>query len=248
MARRNRLTLKKFFARGKMPTEEHFTDLVDSMVNIVDEGFDKSSERGLSLAPLDEQGHVASIFRKIEDEEQKWSVILEKDSENLSFNKFDGETIFTLDQNGNVGFGTANPKHQIHTTKTVGFYGRAGTYASGEVPANGEWHTITDELNGCYAFEVIAGCGKPFGGKYALLVATAMQCFGAHPKVYVKQSWYGIKCNKIRLRWRKVNDNSILQMSTRCNYGPDIKINYNISSLWDNHRMTQAKTEIPLNE
>lgn len=252
MARRNRLTLKKYFSRGKMPTEEHFTDLVDSMLNIVDEGFDKSSDNGLSLAPLNEEGSIASIFRKIEDEEQKWTFTLEKDSESLIFKQVDGNVVITLDQQGNTGFGTNEPKHQIHTTGTAGLYGRAGTYAQGEIAANGEWQNISEELTGCYAFEVIAGTGKPREGKYALLVATAIQCFGAHCKVYIKQSWYGIRCNKIMLRWRKVNKKSnrsvVLQMRTRCNYGPDSTISYNISSLWENNKMTKAKTDSIFNE
>jgi hypothetical protein len=252
MARRNRLTLKKYFGRGKMPTEEHFIDLVDSMLNIVDEGFDKSSNKGLSLAPLNEEGSVASVFRKIEDEEQKWTLSLEKDSENLIFKQVDGDAVITLNQNGNTGFGTNEPKHQIHTTGVAGLYGRAGTYAEGEIAANGKWQNITDELLGCHAFEVIAGSGKPREGKYALLVATAIQCFGAHCKVDIKQSWYGIRCNKIQLRWkrvnRKANKNVVLQMKTRCNYGPDSTINFNISSLWDNNKMTKVRTDSIFNE
>lgn len=242
MARRNRTTLRKYFARGKMPTEEHFSDLIDSMLNILEEGFDKSPEKGMSLAPLDEEGHVISIFRKIEDEEQKWTVSLEKSTENLIVKKFDGQPVFALNQDGQVGFGTAAPQHQLHTTGMAGLYGRTGTFDAGQVAADGKWHTISDPLNGCYAFEVIAGSGKPGEGKYALLIATAIQCFGAHRRIYTKQSWYGIRCNKIRLRWKNENGNCFLQIKTRCNYDPGTMISYNISSLWDNHRMAQQQT------
>lgn len=38
MARQSREKLKSFFKRGYMPTEDHFNDLIDSMVNWVDDG------------------------------------------------------------------------------------------------------------------------------------------------------------------------------------------------------------------
>ncbi len=248
MAKRNRITLKKFFVRGKMPTEEHFADLIDSTLNIVDEGFDKLSDKGLSLAPLDEDGHIASISRKIEDKEAKWSVTLEKSNENLAFSQFEEKKVFVLSQDEKVGIGTDAPEHQLHTTKTAGLYGRAGTYASGEVLADSKWHNITETLTGCYAFEVIAGCGKIQHGKYALLVATAIQCFGAHPRIRRTQSWYGSWFNKIRIRWRKESEGMVLQIRTRYNYGPDHYISYNISLLWENNRMTHERKELFGNE
>ncbi len=248
MAKRNRITLKKFFVRGKMPTEEHFADLIDSMLNIVDEGFDKSSGKGLSLSPLDEEGHIASIFRKIEDKEAQWSVTLEKQSENLVFRQSDGKKVLVLSPDEKIGIGTDTPKHQLHTTQTAGLYGRAGTFASGEVPADSRWHTITPSLTGCYAFEVIAGCGKIRHRKYALLVATAIQCFGTHPRIRSTRSWYGSWLNKIRIRWKKDNNSMVLQLRTRCNYGPGNDISYNVSSLWDNHRMNRETKEQTKND
>ena len=222
MAKRDRITLKKFFVRGKMPTEEHFSDLIESTLNIVDEGFDKSVDKGLSLAPLDEEGHIASIFRKIEDEESKWSITLDNTSEDLTFRQFDRNELLTLSQKGRVGIGTINPRFQLHTSKTAGLYGRAGTYASGEVPADSQWHDITEKLYGCFALEVIAGCGLLQQGKYALIVATAIQCFGAHRRIHRTQSWYGSRFNKIRLRWKSVDGKAVLQIKTRYDYGPGV--------------------------
>jgi len=226
-----------------MPTEEHFADLIDSMLNIVDEGFDKSSGKGLSLSPLDDEGHIASISRKIEDKEAKWSVTLEKQSENLVFRQFEGEKVLVLSQEGKTGIGTDTPRYQLHTTQTAGLYGRAGTFASGEVPADRRWHAITPSLAGCYAFEVIAGCGKIRRGKYALLVATAIQCFAAHPRIRKTRSWHGSRFNKIGIRWKKEDNGMVLQLRTRCNYGSENYISYNVSSLWDNHRMNRGSEE-----
>ena len=45
MGTADRSTLKKFFESGRMPSERQFADLIDSMLNMVDEGFDKTEQR-----------------------------------------------------------------------------------------------------------------------------------------------------------------------------------------------------------
>lgn len=47
----NRSTLKGFFQKGKVPTEAHFTNLIDSTLNKLDDGIAKTVEHGLKLAP-----------------------------------------------------------------------------------------------------------------------------------------------------------------------------------------------------
>ena len=67
MAKQNRETLKRFFGVGKLPTEEHFADLVDSSLNIIDEGFDKTDEFGFEITPQkgsDDTENLISFFRK----------------------------------------------------------------------------------------------------------------------------------------------------------------------------------------
>lgn len=44
MPRTNRNTLKEYFKRGSMPNQKHFYELIDSMVNISDDGIDKNPE------------------------------------------------------------------------------------------------------------------------------------------------------------------------------------------------------------
>lgn len=52
MARRSRENLKSFFKRGCMPTEDHFNDLVDSMVNWVDDDPNPNPEPHPPAPPL----------------------------------------------------------------------------------------------------------------------------------------------------------------------------------------------------
>ncbi|TAJ12209.1 hypothetical protein DMA11_13745 [Marinilabiliaceae bacterium JC017] len=243
MGRRNRKTLKNYFSRGKMPTEEHFGDMIDSMLNIVDEGFDKSAEKGVALAPLNEKGRVAGIYRDITEEDPLWSIEVEKKNGSLTFRQIDNKETLTLDQEGRVGIGQKTPCYQLETSKTVGLHGRAGTFLRGKVRADGQWHDITDKLKGCWALEVIAGCGKNGNGSYALAVVTAIHCFGAKKRIDNKQSWYGTRCKRIKFRWSGGVEGCVLQVKTRCDYGAGVMIQYNISKLWDDPLMLQSNQE-----
>jgi len=51
MPRTNRNTLKEYFKRGSMPNQKHFYELIDSMVNISDDGIDKNPDDGLRFLP-----------------------------------------------------------------------------------------------------------------------------------------------------------------------------------------------------
>ena len=81
MAKTNRRTLKEYFGKGKKPDSGQFADLIDSMLNIVDDGFNKSAERGLQLSPLDDEGAVMEIRQNILDSEPAWIVALGKGGE-----------------------------------------------------------------------------------------------------------------------------------------------------------------------
>ena len=201
MAKTNRETLKGYFGSGRIPTGRHFEDLVDSMLNIVDDGMSKSAGNGLQLSPLEEKGPVLEFFGNILDESPLWRV--------------------------------------VELTGTVKAAGFVGNYNSGEVPANGEWYDITGEpegeLPGCRAYRVIAGCGKKGKGKYALLEATALHCYGSHRRIRSMQSWFGIHFNRLRLRWYKHGETWRLQIRTRCDYGEEARIRFQVSELWQDH-------------
>ncbi len=47
--RKSRQTLKNYFRAGSLPEEQHFHDLIDSTLNMEDEGFNKTPEDGLQV-------------------------------------------------------------------------------------------------------------------------------------------------------------------------------------------------------
>lgn len=72
MTTRTRDMLKKQFQQGKMPTEEDFSDLIESMLNMLDEGFDKTPEDGFKVAQL-RDGKLMSFYKDINIGNALWS-------------------------------------------------------------------------------------------------------------------------------------------------------------------------------
>ena len=69
-----RESLKHFFKKGKFPSEVHFSHLIDSSVNKLDDGFAKSEEDGLQLAPQGKSDRLISFFKHINDTHPEWQI------------------------------------------------------------------------------------------------------------------------------------------------------------------------------
>lgn len=238
MAKTNRETLKGYFGSGRIPTGRHFEDLVDSMLNIVDDGMNKSAGNGLQLSPLEDKGAVLEFFGNILDELPLWKVTVDRKNGCFCVQKGDeDEPLLTLYPDKRIEL-----HGDVELTGTVRAGGFAGNYSCGELPADGEWHDIThepeDEPAGCRAYRVMAGCGKKGKGKYALMEATALHCYGSHRRIRTTQSWFGIHFNRLRLRWHQQGEAWRLQIRTRCDYGEGVSIRFQVSELWQEHYFT----------
>lgn len=232
MAKTNRRTLKEYFGKGKKPDSGQFADLIDSMLNIVDDGFNKSAERGLQLSPLDDEGAVMEIRQNILDNEPAWIVALGKGGELHIHRGLEEDPLLTLSQEGTISLGTKD-KVRLEINGTVHADSFAGNYLQGKVPANGQWQNIGEMDYGCIGYQIEAACGLKGKGRYALASVTAMHCFGKHPKIRSTHSWFGSRFNKIQFRWRSEGLNAILQVRTRSDYGEDVWVHYSIKRLFD---------------
>lgn len=228
MAKANRKTLKGYFSNGRMPTGKHFEDLVDSMLNIVDDGLNKT-ENGLQLSPKEGLTSVMEFFGHILDENPLWRLEVDRGRERLYFRKGDHDdaATLTLCSDGRVEIGG-----DITVTGHVEARRFTGTYAGGEVPADGKWHDITEDVSGLCLLRVVAGCGRTGYGKHALIKADVMHCFGRRRRIGFMSSWYGMIFNRLTLRWVRNGQAARLQVRTRCNYGGDTMIRFEITELW----------------
>lgn len=203
MGRRNRETLRNFFRRGSLPTEESFFDLIDSTLNLNDEGFDKSERNGLEIRSQALRPSLLSFFRNDDPADPVWRLALDEvDRRRLLFwderSGGDGaiaaaavppEPTLALGPGARVGINTDQPQRELDVNGTLRSVSREGVVPvrpPGEdgkplppVVANGEWQVIAGPFDGCHALEVVVGAGLKRTGRYALLHAIAINTY--HP-------------------------------------------------------------------
>ncbi len=201
MAKQNRSTLKGFFENGRLPSGDQFGDLIDSALNPIDEGFDKTEKNGFEISLIGTHKRLISFFKAGEQEQAVWTIEYDEqrdrllirqpeyerekgaatgadaESESGSKEKIVTPAAMTLSGAGPVGIGNPDPVHELDVGGVVASQGRIGARPGNwkEVIADGEWKDIAGPLKGCHAYEVIAGVGgKKGSGKYALTRAIAM--------------------------------------------------------------------------
>lgn len=241
----SREQLKEYFRNGKIPTEKHFADLINSMVHKVDDGFSKDEINGLRISSGEENKNLVSFYKDLNEQDPFFLIAKDDlDPDSLSFRPFDGgsskndtDNAFFFHNNGKFGVGKkCDPRFKMEVNGFVGMQGRIGTYESGTRPADGQWHTILDELDHCQAFEIMARTGKKGSGRFALLNALAMSVYGPRGgKIKKTHAYYGFFWNKLNLRWVGTTHNYALQLRSNSNYGDGVKIHYTVSRLWDDH-------------
>lgn len=202
MSKRDRTTLKSFFRDGALPDAAQYRDLIDSAVNQVEDGFDKTDLEGLKLNSVGSSLRVMSLYEDLGTPSPSWVFehgrdnpgalhirpdqgknaheIGTNDSQAAAPNPARG---LTIGSQGEVGIGLHTPVWPLDVNGVVRMQGRIGVESPDipEVPADGKWHFITQPLTGCQAFEVMAGAGGLVGqGRYSMVYAIAMNAY--HPR------------------------------------------------------------------
>ena len=249
----SRRELKERFKAGRMPTEEDFMSLIDSVVNSIDEGFEVNEENGLEIKQKKDNGRLMSFFANLTEHRPQWFMSLRKKAEkgesalNIKTPEMKSEqtavTIVGSSSDSRVGIGSATPKCELDVNGLVASKGRIGyENEKFEVAADGEWHDVTDVLTGCHCFEVVAGVGGKEGdGKFALAHAIAVNTFNSHPSVKITQSYSGGRGAKIDIRWKKCEKKYEFTLQIRVRHKYDdtgkIKVRYHLTKLWYDTQM-----------
>jgi len=241
--------LKDYFKKGKIPTEKHYADLVDSMVNQVDDGFLKNEEFGLNIHSTGKSKTFVSLYSQSNSAEPFF--LISKDQarpNNLKLQPyFQGEEnakkSFYFGANGNLGIGkSADQELKLDVAGFVGMQGRAGSFRSGKLPADGKWYTIVKDLDNCHAYEIMARTGAKGKGKFALMHAIALGIYGKRgSKIKKTRSCYGLFWNHITLRWIGTTHDYALQIRTNSHYGDGVHINFKVTQLWNDHAFLEEK-------
>ncbi len=235
--------LKKHFRNGQVPTEYDFAFLIDSMINKQDDGFRKENDNGLVISTTGNSKKLVTFLKNVNDLDPFFSI--EKDEQGTASMLFNpvvengddtgDEKSFFFGVEGKLGIGKRSEEHlKLDVAGFAGLQGRVGTFATGDVPADGKWHTILEGLDNCSAFEVKARTGKKGTGKFAILHAFALSAFvNSRSRIRKTSAHYGFFWNKLNLRFRGTTHNYSLQLRTNTNYGSNIDIYYKITNLWD---------------
>lgn len=260
MPNQNRETLKSYFKNGQMPTENSFIDLIDSVINKSDDGFDQSMKHGVHITSSEVNNALISFFRGSANQNALWtlelkndnSLVLKKDSPtqtegaqgNISSEQIDDD-ILAISPDGKVGINETNPQHALQVKGTIASIGREGKEGDKEIPADGRWHTILSNLDGCNAFEVMAGVGIEGTGKYALMHAFAVNAFHDKKKITYHQAYYMSRGNKIKMRWTGSTHSYNLEMKTLRDYKDEnTVIRYSLTRLWSDPLMKKCRKGI----
>jgi hypothetical protein len=232
MAEKNRASLKNLFLKGKIPKESDFHELIDSSINKIDDGIGKSKGEGFKILAEGINGELMSFYDNLKDLNPNWYINqkAEDGNEGLNIGEPNGGSRLFIEKGGNVGIGSTKPATKLDVNGVVTSQGRIGSYAYGEVPANGEWHDLLSDLNEYTAFEVVATTGKK--GAHAIIHAIAVATYGkSKPGISKTMGWFGSFRNKLDLRWTGTYFNYRLQVRTKVDYGDGVLIKYNLSKL-----------------
>lgn len=291
MTSRNRETLRNYFGNGKLPTDKHFSDLIDSMLNMTDEGFRKSPQNGFEIATPAGYDTLIGFFRDRSPNTRKSSIgfgASGEDREQLLIRVGEDEDVkegtarpplLTLDTRRDeaaaeadaprvqrLGVNCWDPQWTLDVGGPVRAEGRVGGMVpekADSVIADGKFHDISESLQGCQAFEVMAGVGLPHSGRFALLHAVALNAFNpaSNPlrvvwdffwprkQIRATHAYYSRRCDQLQLRWLGSSGRDAdyrLQIRTRCAYEEPVRIQCQLSRLWFDEKMLgSAKGLLP---
>ncbi|MGP1667605.1 MAG: hypothetical protein ACTS5I_17240 [Rhodanobacter sp.] len=262
----NRESLRAYFSDGALPTQEHFADLIESMLNMNDEGFNKSVERGFEISAANGYEALLSFFRDQDPDVPLWGVGFggaqgqlliranpgAKDEQNVT-----APPLWSLDPAGRVGICTGTPQAALDVNGVLRSKGRRGSYArasAAPVLANGKWQDLTDDLDGCQAFEITAGAGHQGQGRFALVHAVALNAYNPtlgildflNRKRAIRgdHAFYARRCDRLQLRWTGSSGRNAryrLQIRSGCDYGQGVAIQAHLTQLWFDPHMHEGQ-------
>lgn len=214
MSQRDRKTLKSYFEKGDVPTEEQFAALIDSVPNFAEDGMKRGIE-GWAYYPTSDKPLRFSLHESLTSN-AVWTLELTQEK-NLTIANEKGETVMVLAQDKSVTFygavrqdgETPEPSPQPEP--------------SGEgyitLPADKQWHDLpvdlTQEGFGCRVFNIYAAFRDPDLGLNKLTLATAIwQDFAVNKTVSPQKHWWGWS-GGVKIRWQASDKKLRLQLRSK---------------------------------
>jgi hypothetical protein len=226
MALLNRQSLINYFKKGSAPSEKHFADLIESTINIVEDGISRDGENGFRITPVGRSKRLISFYKNFKQLKPEWSINLEKEGlSGLTIQQEENTPALVFKSGGNIGVGIENPKSKLDVDGYVTAKGRIGSYLSGQVAGDGKWHNLVENLKEPCAYELMLRIdGAKGSGRYALAHVIALNTFGGRAStgnIKKTRAYYGSFFNRLRFRWSGSLYNYSLQVKTARHFGLD---------------------------
>lgn len=212
MDRKDRHTLKSYFQKGDVPTEEQFAELIDSVPNIVDDGEAVRTEDGWALYPL-KGGKMGVSLHEAAGEPAAWKLTLTSDK-GLAIKNEAGEALLELKQDKNIVL------HASVQQEGGGDEPEPDPQDYLVIEADKKWATlkeITDIKESSRVYTVMALYRDREFGICKLTRAIAICLNNVEQWVESpRKHWWGWS-GYIRLRWQADRDKTYLQIRSTSN-------------------------------
>ena len=212
MDRKDRHTLKSYFQKGDVPTEEQFAELIDSVPNIVDDGEAVRTEDGWALYPR-KGGKMGVSLHEAAGEPAAWKLTLTSDK-GLAIKNEAGEALLELKQDKNIVL------HASVQQEGGGDEPEPDPQDYLVIEADKKWATlkeITDIKESSRVYPVMALYRDREFGICKLTRAIAICLNNVEQWVESpRKHWWGWS-GYIRLRWQADRDKTYLQIRSTSN-------------------------------
>lgn len=235
---KERKTLKSYFRKGSIPTEEQFGALIDSVPNTAEDGrVTSTADDGIRLYPAEGTEVAATLFSEDPDKQTAvpaWRLALDREGD-LEIRTGDGTAALRIDRRGNV-----TVAGRLHAERYPADSGEAAAESeSFEIKADGVWHDLPVEAAagrhaaGCRVYRISACWLNRYGREYRTCEATASHSDGRRRKIgSPHRHWWGWS-GRIAIRWRDTQGKLRLQMRSRGARDGTETIRCRIDTLWD---------------
>lgn len=208
---KDRNTLKGYFKKGSIPTEEQFAALIDSVPNLAEDSQAVRTAEGWSLYP--EEGKLLQIrLHEAEDAPASWTLCLTPEN-GLAVKNAQGETVVELGQDKSVTlYGECiepEPAPAPTPKPEPGYV---------EIKADRRWTDLVQVPHGggnSRVYTVFALLRDPDLGAAGLTRATAICLGGSGWSVESRRRhWWGWS-GGVKLRWQDKDGKACLQIRSR---------------------------------
>lgn len=223
--RKDRNSLKEYFRKGAVPTEEQFAGLIDSVPNLIEDGQVVRTATGWAFYPIEDGSIDIGLYTEKPDTGMEipiWTFTVTPQKE-LAIRNAKGETMMKATQNKSlVLLGSLTVENEI-TASAYQTTGGGGITPSGKgyltIPADKQWHDLPIDISregfGCRVYCIYASFREQHTGLCRLTRATALWLNFMEQRIESPQKhWWGWSGN-VRFRWQMREKNIYLQMRTK---------------------------------